>query len=180
MRQRSFFFFFCSFLMAVMCLVMSLAVFLSSGTSSALAATAGTNANNTALHERWTVGEDGKISAVYPESIDWAGDIEARATTGYLTYKLSDNLSGQDEYYTSVTVSNIGDLNRDRLVDVQIMPWYVNNQNWVMFSIHAWTGDTANVELVSKWFVNGESNGDNWQDNSCIIFSGSRDEWNAY
>ena len=166
--------------MFVMCLVMALAVFLSSGTSSALAATAGTNANNTALHERWTIGEDGKISAIYPESIDWAGDIEARATTGYLTYKLSDNLSGQDEYYTSVTVSNIGDLNRDRLVDVQIMPWYVNNQNWVMFSIHAWTGETANVELVSKWFVNGESNGDNWQDNSCIIFSGSRDEWNAY
>lgn len=180
MRQKSFLKTGCSFLMAVMCLVMSLAVFLSSGASSALAATAGTNANNTALHERWTVGEDGKISAVYPESIDWAGDIEARATTGYLTYKLSDNLSGQDEYYTSVTVSNIGDLNRDRLVDVQIMPWYVNNQNWVMFSIHAWTGDTANVELVSKWFVNGESNGDNWQDNSCIIFSGSRDEWNAY
>lgn len=166
--------------MFVMCLVMALAVFLSSGTSSALAATAGTNANNTALHERWTVGEDGKISAVYPESINWAGDIEARATTGYLTYKLSDNLSGQDEYYTSVTVSNIGDLNRASPVDVQIMPWYVNNQNWVMFSIHAWTGDTANVELVSKWFVNGESNGDNWQDNSCIIFSGSRDEWNAY
>lgn len=166
--------------MFVMCLVMALAVFLSSGTSSALAATAGTNANNTALHERWTIGEDGKISAIYPESIDWAGDIEARATTGYLTYKLSDNLSGQDEYYTSVTVSNIGDLNRDRLVDVQIMPWYVNNQNWVMFSIHAWTGETANVELVSKWFVNGESNGDNWQDNSCIIFNGSRDQWNAY
>lgn len=166
--------------MFVMCLVMALAVFLSSGTSSALAATAGTNANNTALHERWTIGEDGKISAIYPESIDWAGDIEARATTGYLTYKLSDNLSGQDEYYTSVTVSNIGDLNRASPVDVQIMPWYVNNQNWVMFSIHAWTGETANVELVSKWFVNGESNGDNWQDNSCIIFSGSRDEWNAY
>ena len=180
MRQKSFLKSSCLFLMFVMCLVMSLAVFLSSGTSSALAATAGTNANNTALHERWTVGEDGKISAIYPESIDWAGDIEARATTGYLTYKLSDNLSGQDEYYTSVTVSNIGNLNRDRLVDVQIMPWYVNNQNWVMFSIHAWTGDTANVELVSKWFVNGESNGDNWQDNSCIIFSGSRDEWNAY
>lgn len=180
MRQKSFLKTGCSFLMAVMCLVMSLAVFLSSGTSSALAATAGANANNTALHERWTVGEDGKISAVYPESIDWAGDIEARATTGYLTYKLSDNLSGQDEYYTSVTVSNIGDLNRASPVDVQIMPWYVNNQNWVMFSIHAWTGETANVELVSKWFVNGESNGDNWQDNSCIIFSGSRDEWNAY
>lgn len=180
MRQKSFLKSSCLFLMFVMCLVMSLAVFLSSGTSSALAATAGTNANNTALHERWTVGEDGKISAIYPESIDWAGDIEARATTGYLTYKLSDNLSGQDEYYTSVTVSNIGDLNQDRLVDVQIMPWYVNNQNWVMFSIHAWTGDTANVELVSKWFVNGESNEDNWQDNSCIIFSGSRDEWNAY
>ena len=180
MRQKSFLKSSCLFLMFVMCLVMSLAVFLSSGTSSALAATAGTNANNTALHERWTVGEDGKISAIYLESIDWAGDIEARATTGYLTYKLSDNLSGQDEYYTSVTVSNIGDLNRASPVDVQIMPWYVNNQNWVMFSIHAWTGDTANVELVSKWFVNGESNGDNWQDNSCIIFSGSRDEWNAY
>lgn len=180
MRQKSFLKSSCLFLMFVMCLVMSLAVFLSSGTSSALAATAGTNANNTALHERWTVGEDGKISAIYPESIDWAGDIEARATTGYLTYKLSDNLSGQDEYYTSVTVSNIGDLNRDRLVDVQIMPWYVNNQNWVMFSIHAWTGDTANVELVSKWFVNGESNGDNWQDNSCVIFNGTREEWNKY
>lgn len=180
MRQKSFLKSSCLFLMFVMCLVMSLAVFLSSGTSSALAATAGTNANNTALHERWTVGEDGKISAIYPESIDWAGNIEARATTGYLTYKLSENLSGQDEYYTSVTVSNIGDLNRESPVDVQIMPWYVNNQNWVMFSIHAWTGDKANVELVSKWFVNGESNGDNWQDNSCIIFSGSRDEWNAF
>lgn len=180
MRQKSFLKTGCSFLMAVMCLVMALAVFLSSGTSSALAATAGANANNTALHERWMVGEDGKISAVYPESIDWAGDIEARATTGYLTYKLSDNLSGQDEYYTSVTVSNIGDLNRESPVDVQIMPWYVNNQNWVMFSIHAWTGETANVELVSKWFVNGESNGDNWQDNSCVIFNGSREEWNKY
>ena len=180
MRQKSILKSGSLFVMAVMCLTTTLAVFLSSGTSSALAATAGANANNTALHERWTVGEDGKISAVYPESIYWAGDIEARATTGYLTYKLSENLSGQDEYYTSVTVSNIGDLNRDRLVDVQIMPWYVNNQNWVMFSIHAWTGETANVELVSKWFVNGESNGDNWQDNSCVIFNGSREEWNKY
>ncbi len=166
--------------MFVMCLVMSLAVFLSSGTSSALAATAGTNANNTALHERWTVGEDGKISAAFPDGMDWKGLIEARAYTGYLTYKFTDHLVDRDEYYASVTVSDIGDLNRESPVDVQIVPWYVNDQNWVMFSIHAWTGDTAKVELVSKWFVNGEENVDNWQDNSCVIFNGTREEWNKY
>ena len=163
-------------LAAVMCLSMFLLCFLSLSSRQVLAE----NAGGTPLHERWTVADDGKISASFPDGMNWDGDIEARASTGYLTYKFTDRLSARDEYYTSVTVNNIGDLNKKSPVDVQIVPWYVNKQNWVMFSIHAWTGDNANIELVSKWFVNGEANGDNWQDNSYKIFSGNREEWNNF
>lgn len=142
----------------------------------AQAATAGNNANDTALNAKWSVGGDGAVSASYTGTT--SGDIEGRAVDGYLTYKLSENLISKDEYYISVRIGNIGDLHD--YTDVGIVPWYVNNQNWVLFYIHTWGGDNANVELVSKWFVNGESNGDNWQDNSTVIYSGPRADWQNY
>ena len=142
----------------------------------AQAATAGNNANDTALNAKWSVGGDGAVSASYTGTT--SGDIEGRAVDGYLTYKLSENLISKDEYYISVRIGNIGDLHD--YTDVGIVPWYVNNQNWVLFYIHTWGGNNANVELVSKWFVNGESNGDNWQDNSTVIYSGPRADWQNY
>ena len=122
---------------------------------------------------KWTINANtGTYTAAKSGAV---GDIEAKSEDSYLGFPLKDSLNHTNEYYVSVTVSNIGNL--ENQTQVGIIPWYVDNSNWVLFYVHTWGGDNANVELVSKWIIGG---GDNWQDNSCVIFSGSRADWNNY
>ena len=125
------------------------------------------------IDRKWTINANTSTYTAAKSSA--VGDIEAKSEDSYLGFPLKDSLNHTNEYYVSVTVSNIGDLNNQ--TQVGIIPWYVDNSNWVLFYVHTWGGDNANVELVSKWIIGG---GDNWQDNSCIIFSGPRADWNNY